>query len=75
MSIEQASTFFVGSLLTMLGFIVIIAGIVAINNLLHRYWKPVKIFTPDSWKGFFPPYQSQFIQSEPDKSNNPKEIK
>ena len=75
MSIEQASTFFVGSLLTMLGFIVIIAGIVAINNLLHRYWKPVKIFTPDSWKGFFPPHQSQFIQPEPDKSNNPKEIK
>ncbi len=57
MSIEQASTFFIGSILTMLGFIVIIAGVVFINNLLHRYWKPVKIFTPDSWKGFHPPIE------------------
>jgi hypothetical protein len=34
--------------------------IVVINNILHRYWQPVRIFTPDSWKGFQPP-QQQFI--------------
>jgi hypothetical protein len=55
MSIEQASVFLVGSLLTMLGFIVVVGGIIVINNLLHKYWKPVKLFTPDSWKGFNPP--------------------
>jgi hypothetical protein len=42
MTLEQAAVFFTGSILTMLGFIVITAGVIAINNLLHRYWKPVK---------------------------------
>ena len=56
MTIEQASNFFVGSILTMLGFIVVIAGIVVINNLIYKYWKPVSLFTPDSWKAFNPPH-------------------
>ena len=55
MTIDQARNFFVCSILTMLGFIVVIAGIVVINNLIYKYWKPVKLFTPDSWKGFNPP--------------------
>ena len=42
MNIDQAAIFFTGSILTMMGFIVIVAGIIVINNLLHRYWKPVK---------------------------------
>lgn len=42
MDIDQASTFFVGSILVMLGFIVVAAGIVVINNLFVKYWKPVK---------------------------------
>ena len=42
MNIDQAAVFFTGSILTMMGFIVIVAGIIVINNLLHRYWKPVK---------------------------------
>ena len=46
---DQAAVFLAGSILTMLGFIVVIAGVIAINNLLHKYWKPVKIFTADSW--------------------------
>jgi hypothetical protein len=41
MDIDQASTFFVGSILVMLGFIVVAAGIVVINNLFAKYWKPV----------------------------------
>jgi len=57
MSLEQASTFFIGSLLTMLGFIVVVSGIVIINNIIHKYWKPIKLFTPDSWKGFNPPVE------------------
>jgi hypothetical protein len=56
MTLDQASTFFVGSILTMLGFIVVIAGIIVINNLIYKYWKPVKLFTPDSWKAFNPPH-------------------
>ena len=49
MDMDQAAVFLAGSILTMLGFIVVIAGVIAINNLLHKYWKPVKIFTADSW--------------------------
>jgi hypothetical protein len=44
MNLDQAAIFFTGSILTMLGFIVIIIGIVVINNILAKYWKPVKFF-------------------------------
>jgi hypothetical protein len=27
-----------------MGFIVICAGIIVVNNLLHKYWKPVQFF-------------------------------
>lgn len=59
MTIDQASNFFVGSILTMLGFIVVIAGIIVINNLIYKYWKPVSLFTPDSWKAFNPPHPTR----------------
>lgn len=28
----------------MLGFIVVIGAILVINNMLHKYWKPVQFF-------------------------------
>jgi hypothetical protein len=49
MDMDQAAVFLAGSILTALGFIVVIAAVVAINNILHKYWKPVKIFSSDSW--------------------------
>jgi hypothetical protein len=62
MDMDQAAVFLGGSILTMLGFVVVVAGIVAINNIFSRYWKPVRLFTPDSWKGFQPP--SVFVNQE-----------
>jgi hypothetical protein len=59
---DQAATWFAGSILVTLGFLVIIAGVIVVNNLLHKYWKPVRIFTPDSWKGFNPP---TYVAQEP----------
>ncbi len=50
MNMDQAAVFLAGSILTAIGFIVVVAGIVAINNILHKYWKPVRIFTADSWQ-------------------------
>ena len=41
MDMDQAAVFLAGSILTMLGFIVVAAGIIAINNLLHKFWKPI----------------------------------
>ena len=49
MDMDQAAVFLAGSILTALGFIVVVAAVVAINNILHKYWKPVRIFTSDSW--------------------------
>lgn len=43
MDMDKSAVFFVGSILVMMGLIVIAAGIVAINNILHRWWKPVKM--------------------------------
>jgi hypothetical protein len=52
MDIDKSAVFLAGSVLIMLGFIVIVAGSVVINHILHKYWKPVRIFTADSWAPF-----------------------
>jgi hypothetical protein len=57
MNLDQAAIFFTGSILTMLGFVVIVIGVVAINNILHRYWRPVKFLYYDS-------YPPRFINEE-----------
>jgi len=62
MDMDQAAVFLGGSILTMLGFVVVVAGVVAINNIIAKFWKPVRIFTPDSWAGINPP--TQFVNQE-----------
>jgi hypothetical protein len=52
MDMDQAAVFLAGSVLTALGFIVIVIGLVVVNNIIARYWRPVRIFTEDSWHGF-----------------------
>ena len=52
MDMDQAAVFLAGSVLTALGFIVVVIGLVVINNIISRYWRPIKIFTEDSWVGF-----------------------
>jgi hypothetical protein len=42
---EQAAFVFVGSILMMFTFVVIAIGVLIINNLFHRYWKPFTIYT------------------------------
>lgn len=42
MDMDQAAVFLAGSILTGLGFIAIIASIVAVNNIISKYWKPVQ---------------------------------
>ena len=69
MDMDQAAVFLAGSILTMLGLIVVVAGFVVINNIIHKYWKTF------GWK-FFPEwYQAPARFAEPhelDKSNEPK---
>lgn len=47
MDMDQAAVFLAGSVLTMSGLIVLVAGAVVINNIIHKYWKSF------GWK-FFP---------------------
>ena len=61
MDMDQAAVWLAGSILTMLGFIAVVIGIVVINNITHKYWKPIRMFTPDSWQ-FNPPHQ--FVNQE-----------
>jgi hypothetical protein len=49
MDMDQAAVFLAGSILTALGFIVVCIGVVVINNIIHKYWKPIRVFTSDSW--------------------------
>jgi hypothetical protein len=72
MNMDQAAVWLAGSILTTLGFVIVIAGIVAINNILHKYWKPVRIFTADSWNMGAPP---RFIEHESNTSTLSKDIK
>jgi hypothetical protein len=43
MIVEQMSNWLVGSILFALGCLVLMAGVVLINNLLHKFWKPVTV--------------------------------
>ena len=55
MDMDQAAIFLAGSILTALGFIAVVIGLVVINNIIARYWKPIKIFAEGSWIGFSGP--------------------
>ena len=39
MDMDQAAVFLAGSVLTVLGFLVIIGGVLVVNNLVAKYWK------------------------------------
>lgn len=44
MDMDQAAVFLAGSILTMMGFIVVTIGIIVINNLISKYWKDLGWF-------------------------------
>jgi hypothetical protein len=39
---DQAAVFLAASILTVLGFIVFVIGVVLVNNIFYKYWKPIK---------------------------------
>lgn len=49
MDMDQSAVWLAGSILTMLGLVTVVVGIVIINNILHKYWKPIRIFSTDSF--------------------------
>lgn len=69
MDMDQAAVWLAGSILVMLGFVVVIGGVIVVNNLLHKYWKPVRIFSADSWH-FNPP--PRFVEDNHDSAGSTK---
>jgi hypothetical protein len=60
MDMDQAAVFLAGSILTAMGMIVFVIALVVINNIIHKYWKPLGWF---KWsESIFAPHQ--FIESE-----------
>jgi hypothetical protein len=43
MIVEQMTNWLTGSILFALGCLVLVAGAILINNLLHKFWKPVTV--------------------------------
>ena len=71
MNMDQAAVFLAGSVLTMMGFIAIVTGLVVANNIMHKYWKPLGWFK--SWGLTFEHPPARFAEPhEVDKSNEPK---
>ena len=64
MDIDKSAVFLAGSVLIMLGIITIVAGSVVINIILNKYWKPVRIFTADSWQPFSEPSMPRYATEE-----------
>ena len=73
MDLDSYLTFTMASLLISIGAIFIALTLILLNNLLHKYWKPVQLFTKDSWI-FSPP--QRFAEPDEvtpiDKTNEPK---
>lgn len=43
MNMDHMAIWLAGSVLFTLGIIVVIVGVIVINNLLHKYWKPLTV--------------------------------
>ena len=70
MTMDQAAVFLAGSVLTVLGLVVIVGGIVIVNNIIHKYWKTLGWNILPTWWDQPPP---KFIEPHNvDKSIDPK---
>ncbi len=62
MDMDQAAVFLAGSILTVMGFLVILGGVLIANNLVAKYWK--------SWGWSWMPHWAQ----EPTRFATPEEM-
>ena len=65
MSIEQAASFMTVSILFSVGILALVAGACAINYMIGRFWKPVRVFTEDSF-WLFGKSNEQWLQNHPE---------
>ena len=63
---DKLAVFFAGSILITMATVVIAAGIILVNNLIHKYWMPVIWFKYEYKTVFFDPKTGeQFHEPEP----------
>jgi hypothetical protein len=72
MSMDQAAFWLAGSILLMLGVIILVIGILIVNNLFSKYWKPVTLTKYNYHPVYFDPTYGDEITTE---SNTKKEAK
>ena len=61
---NNLALFFAGSILVTIGIIVLSIGVIVINNLLHRYWKPVTVVKYDYQPVYFDPATGQEVDKK-----------
>jgi hypothetical protein len=66
---ESAAVFMSASILITIGVVVIVMGIIIVNNLFDRYWRPVKMFKYE-YKPVY--YRQDEPVAEVDKTVEPK---
>lgn len=64
---QSAAVFLSASILITMGLVVITAGMMAINRLFHKYWKPVKVLS------FYDQSPKRFVTEDEYKKIHPKE--
>ena len=69
MDVTNAAVFLASALLASAGIAILGICLVFLNNLFAKYWKPVRIFTKDSW--YFNPPQ-RFATEEEMRRIDPK---
>jgi len=71
MDINQAALFFSGSILAVLSTIVLSIGILIVNNLFHRFWKPIAFLRFQD----YPPMMTDYNAVDQLHKKAPKDIK
>ena len=52
MDMDNAAAFLAGSILYGIGIVFALVCCIVVNNIIHKYWKPVRIWTTDSFAVF-----------------------
>lgn len=74
MNIDSASTFLISSILFSVSCLILAAAATAINNLLHKYWKPVTMFSVDSWTLFGSSAADRYVENHPEVMSKKAEL-
>jgi len=80
MDVDSAATFLSCAILFGAGFAILGITVIFLNNIIHKYWKPVRIFTADSWAPFSSlsntrfaePHEVESVNKPVDKTVEPK---